>query len=321
MTRTTKDQTFCRNEYNATGLCSRQSCPLANSRYATVRANPTTGALYLFMKTAERAHTPAKWWERIRLSPHYATALEQLDARLAYWPKFLVHKCKQRLTRLTQVALRARRLAREEARLDEHTVARLAPKVRRREETRERKAEAAARVERQIERELVERLTSGAYGEQPMNVDEKVWAKVLKALERAGEGERDKDLDEGVVEEEWEEEEELLDREGDVEYVSDAGESDEDDLADLEDFLGSDEDAAVGSEDVSVDGENDGDDDNDDDDGEELKKVLNGLGKRKRDDRPASKPSKRPAKSVTKKGPKRDIEYEMEGPIRDVQYA
>ncbi|KAI1214821.1 Mak16 protein [Annulohypoxylon truncatum] len=247
--KTTKEKTFCRNEYNVTGLCNRQSCPLANSRYATVRAHPTKGTLYLYMKTIERAHMPSKLWQRIKLSQNYATALKQIDDQLIYWPKFLIHKAKQRVTRLTQVAIRMRRLAKEDERLGEKLVPKMAPKIRRREETRERKAEAAAKLERTIERELMQRLREGAYGDQPLNVSETIWKKVLNAMEREGEGTRDKDLDKGIEDEDEDEDEEEVGYEqeeeddipdGAIEYVSDFDES-EDDLEDIEDWLGSDE--------------------------------------------------------------------------------
>ncbi|KAL2828203.1 ribosomal L28e protein family-domain-containing protein [Aspergillus cavernicola] len=298
--KTTKGQNFCRNEYNVTGLCNRQSCPLANSRYATIRSDPETGTMYLYMKTIERAHMPSKLWERIRLSSNYAKALEQVDQRLIYWPKFLVHKCKQRLTRLTQVAIRMKKLAREEERLGEKIVPKLAPKIRRREETRERKAESAAKVERAIERELIERLRSGAYGDRPLNVEEGIWKKVLRGLERSGEGERDEDMDDGELDEEEEEEEGV----GEVEYVSDLEE--DEDLEDLEDWLGNE---SADSSDYSDEDEEDSDEAS----GDEEQQKKSKPGSKRKFTAPPAKPRK--------KGPRVEIEYETEGAGKETLLA
>ncbi|KAF2119150.1 ribosomal L28e protein family-domain-containing protein [Lophiotrema nucula] len=312
--KTSKDQTFCKNPHNVSGFCSRQACPLANSRYATIRSDPKTGELFLFVKAVERSHLPNKWWEKIKLHPNYTKALEQVDSHLQYYPKFLVHKNKQRLTRLTQVNIRIRRLAKEEERLGEKLVPRLAPKVRRREEGRERKALAAAKVERAIERVLIDRLRSGAYGDRPLNVETNVWKRVLRGLEKEGQVQRDVDLDDGIEEEdegvENEFEEEYENGVGEVEYVSDIeGESD-DELEDFEDWMGGDspdEEADENSEDESASGGED--ESSEDDDEDELKEKLASL-KRKRPSGPPPKAKKKPAKDS--KGPKREIEYQYE---------
>lgn len=263
-----------------TGICDRKSCPLANAKYASVRR--VNGRLYLYMKTAERQHTPKNWWERIRLSKNYKRALEQIDEHLIYWNEYLVDKCKLRLTRLTQVAVAERRIA---LRDEDTKYVGTAPKVKRREATRERKALAAAKVEKAIEKELLDRLKSGAYGENPLNVDEKIWKKVLAGVEQENEQENEDG------EEEEDEDEDEDEDEGEIEYVEDDEDDDIVELEDLEKWLGgSDTDAGTDES------------ESDDSDSED-------------EDKPKKRKSASGAAAATKKkrkGARVEVEYEEE---------
>ena len=62
------------------------------------------------MKTIERAHTPNKLWERVKLPKNYEQAIKVIEEQLKYWPSWLIHKNKQRLTRIHQVLKRMRKL-------------------------------------------------------------------------------------------------------------------------------------------------------------------------------------------------------------------
>eukprot|EP00515_Schizochytrium_aggregatum_P017286 CAMPEP_0202097642 /NCGR_PEP_ID=MMETSP0965-20130614/1310_1 /ASSEMBLY_ACC=CAM_ASM_000507 /TAXON_ID=4773 /ORGANISM="Schizochytrium aggregatum, Strain ATCC28209" /LENGTH=849 /DNA_ID=CAMNT_0048666027 /DNA_START=98 /DNA_END=2648 /DNA_ORIENTATION=+ len=238
---------FCRNEFNVNGLCSRTTCPLANSQYGTIKE--IEGKCYLYTKTIERAHTPKYLWERIELPRNYTQALGVIDEHMAYWNKSNVLKCKQRLTKIHQYLIRMRKLRKK----IKPKLVGIDKKVEQRERKREEKALKAALVEKAIEKELLDRLKQGTYGDI-YNFPMREYEKVLDDEEEVEEEEED----EFAENDEEEDQEDYVKR---VEYVEGPDDSDESDLEDLDGWpMGEGE-----------DDDEEEDDDDDDDDEEEGK--------------------------------------------------
>ena len=208
--------TFCRHPYSVTGLCNRTSCPLANSKYATIREED--GKIHLFVKSVERAHSPKNLWEKILLSRNYSKALQQLDEHLQYFPQVLIHRNKQRLTKIHQYLIRMRKLKLKERAGKKAKLVGIHRKVDQREERREKKALVAAKLSKSIEKELVERLAKGTYGDI-YNFPEVPYQKAMESVQQ---------------EEEEEELETESEQESITEYVEDLEEEDEEDMEDME---------------------------------------------------------------------------------------
>lgn len=198
-------------------------------------------------------------WEKIKLSKNYTRALEQINSHLEYFPTFLLHKCKQRLTKMTQYLIRMRKL---KLKVRPKLIG-IHKKLEKRESKRELKAEKAAKLSTSIEKELLDRLRKGIYGslhtsanaqeEAIVNESNESFNRVLDQMEADEEYgvEVDEDaLQDYEFEDEFEDDEEMDDEvkflnymkiilglQLDREFVSDISESENED--DIEDFMNS----------------------------------------------------------------------------------
>lgn len=301
---------FCRHPYSITGLCNRSTCPLANSRYATIREED--GKVSLYIKTVERAHTPKNLWEKIHLSRNYSKALTQLDEHLAYFPKAMIHRNKQRLTKIHQHLIRMRKIKLKELAGRKAKVVGINRKIEQREERREKKALVAAKIEANIEKELINRLAKGTYGDI-YNFPETPYQKALERMDEE-DVQNESSEDESISEEE-----EMED--GLVEYVEDMedNEDDDEDIVqhdsdedDMEDF---DYDGLYSEQGDDAEDDSESEDSDDESSSDDSSETGNDVTNKKN-----GKLAKPPSLNKPK-GSRVEIEYEEEDDLTQLEYV
>jgi len=80
--------------------------------------------------------------------------MSQIDENLQYWPEMMVHRLKQRLTKITQYLIRMRKLKNK---LGPEIIG-IKQKEERRDKSRRKDAEGAAKLDNAIKQELLSRL-------------------------------------------------------------------------------------------------------------------------------------------------------------------
>jgi len=177
-----KSQNFCKNEFNTTGFCSRQSCPLSNSKYATVIQK--NGEIYLYIKDSLNDHYPDKLWKKFILSRNFTKSLQELDLILNLWPKFFVYKIKQKLTKLYQILIRKKISC-----MKKKSFKQVDKKKNSKNKITESSLLNKIKFEKLIELELLHRFNLGVYGDLyppgfirkwRMNIKEKKYSMIFK---------------------------------------------------------------------------------------------------------------------------------------------
>ena len=165
------------------------------------------------------------------MDPSYNKSIEQIDTELKYFPKFLIHKCKQRFTRIRQVLIKKKKMKLEGD--EEYQI--VSRKAEKREKSRLIKAEKSAVIENHIAEELLKNLKNGKY-EGIYNFDKNAFRKILEKENAESDKEEDfneNDYDKGYIESFSDDDDDNENEENESSEKNESNNFDDDDFDDI----------------------------------------------------------------------------------------